>query len=31
MAINKYEAIESLREICNYYDLNLDTLHEELK
>lgn len=30
MAINKYEAIEPLREICNYYQLNLDTIHTEL-
>lgn len=31
MAINKYEAIEGLKKICEYYDLNLDTIHLELK
>ena len=31
MAINKYEAIEGLKRICEYYDLNLDTIHLELK
>lgn len=30
LALNKYEAIESLRDVCEYYQLNLDTLHEEL-
>ncbi len=30
MAINKYEAIESLKSICEYYQLNLDTIHLEL-
>jgi hypothetical protein len=30
MAINKYEAIEGLKKICGYYDLNLDTIHLEL-
>jgi len=30
MAINKYEAIEGLKKICEYYDLNLDTIHLEL-
>jgi superfamily II DNA or RNA helicase len=30
MAINKYEAIESLKKICEYYNLNLDTIHLEL-
>lgn len=31
MAINKYEAIEGLKKICEYYDLNLDSIHLELK
>ena len=31
MAINKYDAIEGLKRICEYYDLNLDTIHLELK
>jgi len=31
MAMNKYEAIESLKNICEYYNLNLDTIHLELK
>jgi superfamily II DNA or RNA helicase len=31
MAINKYEAIEGLKKICEHYDLNLDTIHLELK
>jgi superfamily II DNA or RNA helicase len=31
MAINKYEAIDGLKRICAYYDLNLDTIHLELK
>lgn len=31
MAMNKYEAIEGLRKICEFYDLNLDTIHLELK
>lgn len=31
MAINKYEAVEPLLETCRHYDLNLDTLYEELK
>lgn len=31
MAINKYEASERLKQICEYYHLNLDTLHLELK
>lgn len=31
MAINKYDAIEGLKKICDYYDLNLDTIHLELK
>jgi superfamily II DNA or RNA helicase len=30
LALNKYEAMESLRAICEYYELNLETLHEEL-
>jgi superfamily II DNA or RNA helicase len=30
LAMNKYEAIETMREMCDYYDLNLDTLHKEL-
>jgi superfamily II DNA or RNA helicase len=31
MAINKYEAIEGLKKICDYYNLNLDTIHLTLK
>jgi superfamily II DNA or RNA helicase len=31
MAINKYEALEDLKYICDYYNLNLDTIHLELK
>lgn len=31
MAINKYAVIDELNEICSYYQLNLDTLNEELK
>lgn len=31
MAINKYEALEGLRRICEYYGLNLDTIHLKLK
>jgi predicted helicase len=31
MAINKYEAIDGLKKICEYYDLNLDTIHLDLK
>lgn len=31
IAINKYEALEGLKKICDYYDLNLDTIHLELK
>jgi superfamily II DNA or RNA helicase len=31
MAINKYEAVEGLKKICEYYQLNLDTIHLELK
>lgn len=31
MAINKYEAIDGLKRICASYDLNLDTIHLELK
>ncbi|MBO3273494.1 helicase-related protein, partial [Hymenobacter defluvii] len=30
MALNKYEAIERFREICEYYGLSLDTINEEL-
>ena len=30
MAINKYEAVEGLRQICEFYNLNLDTIHLEL-
>lgn len=31
MAINKYEAVEGLKKICEYYQLNLDSIHLELK
>ena len=31
MAINKYEAVEDLKRICEYYGLNLDTIHLKLK
>jgi superfamily II DNA or RNA helicase len=30
MALNKYEAIENIREICDFYQINLDTIHLEL-
>jgi superfamily II DNA or RNA helicase len=30
LALNKYEAMEALRDICGYYELNLETMHEEL-
>ncbi|GAB3761564.1 DEAD/DEAH box helicase family protein [Spirosoma pomorum] len=30
MALNKYEAIEVFRDVCNYYELNLDTIHTDL-
>ena len=31
MAINKYDALEGLKGVCHHYDLNLDTIHLELK
>lgn len=29
LAINKYKALEKLNDICRYYKINLDTLHNE--
>ncbi|WOK05074.1 DEAD/DEAH box helicase family protein [Imperialibacter roseus] len=30
MALNKYDSIKPFEDICNYYQLNLDTIHNEL-
>ncbi len=30
MALNKYDSIQPFDDICNYYQLNLDTIHNEL-